>query len=663
MCGIGGAVFTEQSAEVLEGVGAHMVRALRHRGPDANGVHRLRCGKGVFAHTRLKIIDLSERAAQPFTSEDGRIVLTFNGEIYNFQALRRQLVADGVAFVSDSDTEVILRQYERHGTSGLDALDGMFAFAIYDDRKQRLIVMRDRVGKKPLYWAVATDGAVVFASEAKALWGYPALPIEVEVSNLPELLTYGYVSTPGSLYRGLNKLPPASRLIVDAGKPPCIETYWRLSRDPTPLDLDVETAKGMIRESIGAAVERRLVADVPLGAFLSGGIDSSIIVAEMAKRSSRQVRTFAVGFSDDKTFDETRYAAEIAKRFDTDHTEIRVSALPTDLFEELLEHHDEPYGDSSALAVYAVSKATREHVTVVLTGDGGDEVYAGYTRFRGGLVSSYVPSPAAAAVRSVLSRFPQPRGYKNPVALLGRFVEHAERSHDEQLLAWNAYFAGDRLGELIRGDVMQRAQGRPFDPWQVMRGQSAILAAARASGSDRLDQILRHNLATYLLDDLLVKTDRMTMSVALEARSPFLDTQLIEQAFRIPSRLKLRRLELKWLLREAYRDVLPTSVLDRRKHGFGVPVGRWWSGEAAPMVDDLLVASGGRYADYLDPNVVRRVVAEHRDGTRDHSQRIFVLLQLELWLRSLERTSAARPSPGTPAISEANGVSTLGARA
>ncbi len=638
MCGIGGAVFTAQRPEELRAIGAKMVEALHHRGPDANGVAVLPGAGGVFAHTRLKIIDLSERAAQPFVSDDGQVALTFNGEIYNFQALREALVADGVKFHSDSDTEVILRQFERHGVEGLDALDGMFAFAIWDARERRLVIMRDRVGKKPLYWTRTASGAVVFGSEAKALFHHPEVERGIDPGYLPELLTYGYVSTPHSLYRELHKLPPASRLIVTEGHEPRIESYWRIDADAAPLDLDVESAKQLVRESVGAAVERRMVADVPLGAFLSGGIDSSIVVAEMAKRSSKRVRTFCVGFDEDKTFDESSYAADIGRRFDTDHTEIRLKALPTDLFEELLAHHDEPYGDSSALAVYAVSKATREHVTVVLTGDGGDEVHAGYTRFRGGLLSSYVPSPIAGAARRVLSRVPRPRGYKHPVALLQRFVEHSARTHDEQLLAWNSYFAGDRLAELMRDGV----SAEQFDPWRIMRGQAAILASARSSGSDRLDQILRHNLATYLLDDLLVKTDRMTMSVALEARSPFLDTQLIEQAFRIPSQLKLRRFELKWLLREAYRDVLPTSVLDRKKHGFGVPVGTWWSGAAAPMVDDLLVADGARCGEYLDHEVVRRIVREHRGGTHDHSQRIFVLLQLELWLRSLASPSTTK---------------------
>jgi asparagine synthase (glutamine-hydrolysing) len=345
------------------------------------------------------------------------------------------------------------------------------------------------------------------------------------------------------------------------------------------------------------------------------------------------VKTFCVGFVDDATYDERKYARDVAARFDCEHTEIELAALPTDQLGGLLHFHDEPYGDASALAVHAVSKATRPHVTVVLTGDGGDEVFAGYTRFRGGMLTGAVPRSASRLARALLTRVPEPRGYKNRVAIVRRFVEHGERSGDEQLLAWNAYFAGPELARLLN----PTAYGRNFDPWSVLREQIAILELARQQGHDRLDQILRHNYATYLLDDLLVKADRMTMSVALEARAPFLDTALVELAFRLPSRMKLRHGRLKGLLREAYRDILPPSVLDRQKHGFGVPIGRWWSGALAPMVDDLLIAPGARVFEYLDAARLAEVVREHRTGRRNHDLRIFALLQLELWLRGLAR--------------------------
>ncbi|MEQ8277351.1 MAG: asparagine synthase (glutamine-hydrolyzing) [Deltaproteobacteria bacterium] len=619
MCGIAGWV----GGPADRAIGVHMTERLHHRGPDGAGVEVLPDERGVFAHTRLAIIDLSERGRQPFVSDDGRVVLSFNGEIYNFLDLRQRLQQRGFRFRSDCDTEVILAQYLEHGAAGLDALDGMFAFAIYDARDDRLLLMRDRAGKKPLYWTRTSDGALVFGSEVKALAEHPGVTIRPNADALPALLAYGYAPTPTSMFAGIHKLEPASRLTFTRGDV-SIHRYWSLDQaaaEATPMSL--EDAKTRVRLAVGEAVERRLISDVPLGAFLSGGVDSSIIVAEMAARSSKPVRTFAVGF-DDATYDETSYARQIAEQFGADHTELVVSSSPEGLLEKLLDHHDEPYGDSSALATYAVAKATREHVTVALTGDGGDEVFAGYTRFLGGLFSGVVPAPVAKGLYGALAKLPEPRGYKNPVALLRRFLQHGGRSPDEQLLAWNSFFAGDLLTDVLHPDL--RAG---LSPWSVYDDQLAMFEHERDAGRDRLDQILRHNFRTYLLDDLLVKTDRMTMAASLEARSPFLDTALVELAFRIPGALKMRHGQLKWLLREAYRDVLPAQILDRKKHGFGVPMAKWWSGPLAGLVDDVLLGSKHRW---LDPTTVRRIVDEHRTGTRDHAQRIFLMLQIELWL-------------------------------
>ena len=626
MCGIAGVIGPRPRGDLAE-TGAAMAESLAHRGPDARAVSVLPDGRGVLAHTRLKIIDLSERAAQPFWSTCGRVVLAFNGEIYNFQDLRSTLAQRGVTFRSDSDTEVLLEQYLAFGPDGLDELDGMFAFALYDQRFDRAVLMRDRAGKKPLYWTVTPDGSLVFASEAKALVAYDGVSLEPDATRFPSLLTYGYIETPASIFRNVHRLAPATRMIRHGDEPPQMHRYWQLDFRSEPYDL--ASAKAAIKTAVGEAVRRRLVSDVPLGAFLSGGIDSSIIVAEMAARSTQPVKTFCVGFDADATYDERAHARGIADRFGCDHTELVVSPSPENLLEKLLWHHDEPYGDSSALAVYAVAEATRQHVTVALTGDGGDEIFAGYTRFRGGFVAGSLPPRVASTAHRVLGRLPEPRGYKNPVALFRRFVEHGDRSADEQLLSWNTFFAGPQLKALLRPDAF----GAEFDPWSVFRAQAELLETARRAGRDRLDQILRHNFATYLLDDLLVKTDRMTMAVGLEARSPFLDRDLVELAFTIPSALKMRFGSLKWLLRETYRDVLPASILDRKKHGFGVPMAQWWTGSLRSMVDDLLLASTARCHSFLRGDKIRSLLAEHRDGRRDHTQRIFLLLQLELWLR------------------------------
>lgn len=631
MCGIAGAVGAPVGTD-LGAVGRDMIGRIRHRGPDALATAILPQDRGVFGHARLKIIDLSERGAQPYWDRGHQVVLVFNGEIYNYRELRRGLQHQGVVFRSESDTEVILEQYLRYGEVGLDALDGMFAFALWDAREERLVLARDRLGKKPLYWAETKDGALVFGSEVKALAAYPGLELRADRQKLPEYLSYGYVETPGSFYQGIHRLPPATRLVRRAGQSPVLSRYWSLDAI-RPRAIGVEEAQARVRLAVGRAVEKRLVADVPLGAFLSGGVDSSIIVAEMAARSSEPVRTFCIGFDDDQTFDERRYAKLVAERFGTQHTELVVSSSPAGLLEKLLHHHDEPYGDSSAIAAFAVAEATRRHVTVALTGDGGDEVFAGYTRFRGGLLTGLLPPLLGGALHQALAHLPEPRGYKNPLALLRRFVAHGDRSGDEQLLAWNTFFVGQALKELLPPGNF----GADFDPWSVLGRQAELLGRLEDEGRDRLDCILRHNLDTYLLDDLLVKTDRTTMAVALEARCPFLDTELLELAFSLPGTLKMRFGQLKWLLRESYRQVLPAAILDRKKHGFGVPLAKWWSGPLRGMMQDLLRSPSARIRDELVGATIDRVLDEHLEGSRDHGQRIFLLLNLELWLRALAR--------------------------
>lgn len=609
-----------------------MAKRLAHRGPDAQRALDLPDGRGVFAHARLAVIDLSPRALQPFSSEDGQLVLVYNGEVYGYRALRRILESEGARFRTTSDTEVILELYRHRGVEGLSALDGMFAFALYDAPRRRLVLMRDRLGKKPLFHARTRTGTWLFASEPKALFLHPELPAELDPGSLPELLTFGYVGTPRAFYKGVHKLPPAHTLVVEGDGAPRLTPYWDMERafSRRRPGISLEEAKHAVRKTVGDAVERRLVADVPVGAFLSGGIDSSVVVAEMARRSSSRPRTFSVGFSEDSSFDETPYARKVARLFDTEHTELVLPRIPTDRLDLLLDHHDEPFGDSSAVALLAVAEVTRAHVPVVLTGDGGDEAFAGYTRFVGALVDDRLPTALKRAAHRLTSELPDPAGYKNPLALAKRFVQHAARSPDEQLIAWNTFFTGDALGRLLR----------TADPWAPVRAQAEILAKARRRGEDRLHQILLHNLETYLLDDLLVKADRATMAVGLEARSPFLDVDVLELALSLPSSMLIHRGSMKWILREAYRDVLPPEILDRKKHGFGVPVGAWWKSTHTRLLDELLVTAESRAKRLLDGAEIDRVVSEHREGRRDHGQRIFLLVMLELCLRRLEKPRA-----------------------
>jgi asparagine synthase (glutamine-hydrolysing) len=630
MCGIAGVVFGAPLEDPI-GLGRALTGALRHRGPDAQGWAELPGRRGLLAHTRLSIIDLSDRGRQPMWTPDGAVALAFNGEIYDFQPLRAGLEARGVRFRSDSDTEVILQQYLVHGADGLDALDGMFALALYDARSDRLLLMRDRTGKKPLYWTRTASGALAFASEAKALAPIPGVTLSPEPAHLAEYLTFGYVGTPRSAFQGVHRLPPAHRMVCAAGGPPALTRYWQLPPPP-----------GHPAPHLGARGPGRGAGDGGGGGGPPHGGGRAPRRLPLGGRGLQRHRG-----RDGPPLPPARCApsAWASKTMRPSTSGVRQERLrsasgpttpswwsgppPPSSWSSSCGTTTSPTGTPRPWRVYAVSKATRAHVTVVLTGDGGDEVFAGYTRFAGGLAAERVPEAVSRGLHEILGRLPSPRGYKNPLALAQRFVAHAGRSKDEQLLAYNTYFAGPALQAILRPEVA----GPGFDPWAVMGPQLSVLAEARAGGADRLDQLLRHNLATYLLDDLLVKTDRMTMAVALEARSPFLDTALMASAFTLPSALKLRGRTLKWLLKEAYRGVLPDGILDRKKHGFGVPVGTWWNGEARAMVDDLLVADGARSAAYLDPVAVRRLVAEHRSGRRDHGQRIFALLQLELWLR------------------------------
>jgi asparagine synthase (glutamine-hydrolysing) len=582
------------------------------------------------------VIDLSQAADQPFVCDDGRLALVYNGEIYNFRELRRDLDARGHSFRTTSDTEVIARLYLEGGPTALDRLDGMFAFALWDGRRNGLVLMRDRLGQKPLHYTQTSDGAVAFASEIKALEAVPGFHSEPDWALLPELLTFGYVGTPRSFVRGVHRVPPAHRLEWTDAEGPRFARYWSLPEPGLPpITRSVPEATSLVRSHVRAAVRRRLVADVPMGAFLSGGIDSSVVVAEMAEATTSPVQSFAAGFPDDASFDETPAAKQVAELFGLDHRELHVRLSPLDLLEKLLWHHDEPYGDSSGVALFGISELTRQHVTVVLSGDGGDELFGGYTRFLGGLLPIGPLNPALRVAGRGLEKLPEAGGYKHPLTLARRLTEHAGRSPDEQLLAWNAFFAGPALTRLLRPEAV----GADFDPWPVMQPQLRLFREAAAAGADRLDQVLRHNLATYLLDDLLVKADRMTMAWGLEARSPFLDKDLVELCFRLPSSMKIRGTSLKWILKKAYEGVLPHDILHRKKHGFGVPVSRWWrSGEGRALVHDLLLGDGAHSKEVLQPGEVRRLVQAHESGRRDHGQRIFLLLQLEMWLRRQRRT-------------------------
>jgi len=610
-----------------------MTDTLRHRGPDHGAVYRTEDGGTGLGFRRLSIIDLRAAANQPIGNEDGSVQLVFNGEIYNFQDLRKGLVANGHVFRSNSDTEVIVHLYEELGDRAIDRLDGMFALALWDERQQRLLLARDRTGKKPLFTYANAD-RVVFASEPKALLGHPDLHLEVDAEAIPYYFLYGYVPHPQTIYKGVRHVEPGTVVTFDRHGQQAARKYWQLTFPEVRLASSAEAteakkpdarveAAGRVRELVKAAVQRRLVSDVPLGAFLSGGIDSTIIVGLMSQLMTEPVRTFSLGFEGDSDFDETAIARATAARFGTRHTEFKVNPSAIDLLDTLIYHHDGPFADSSAIPTYLVSKLTREHVTVALTGDGGDEVFAGYLRFGAALAADRVPQWAGQAGAAVLSVLPTPRNERQLVARGRRFMRAARLSRQERLVAWAGVFYDD-LGHLLGVD-----SGPVIDACHHIRDLGGV------EGASPLNQLLAANFHSYLHDDLLVKADRMSMANSLEARAPFLDRELMEYVAGLPDNYKLDGRTTKAILREAFADLVPAQVQQGAKKGFGVPLDAWFRGELRDRIGDTILAPSAKLRAYVDQVYVRQLVNEHLERKANHGHRLWTLLTFERWLALL----------------------------
>jgi len=623
MCGIAGRVDARTgNAELHESV-ERQVRTLDHRGPDSWGVY---AGRGaVIGQTRLAVIDLVT-GDPPITTEDGSIGAVLNGEIYNFREIRAQLRADGHRLSTEGDTEVIAHLAETLEPVALARrLHGMFSFAVWDDRRRRLVLGRDRLGKKPLYYWYG-DGRLVFGSEIKAVLADPRVPRRLDGAAIPAYLAFGYVPGPRTFYEGIISLPPGHVLTFDHGTEPRIETYWKpeIARPGGPRALDVSLAEAgrEVRSRLTTAVERRLVADVPLGAFLSGGIDSSTIVGIMAELSTKPVLTFTIGFDDSEGFDERPYATAVAERFGTEHVEFVVKPDAVDLMERLVWHHDQPFGDSSALPTYLLCELTRGHVTVALCGDGGDELFAGYERFTGALMLDryrrLVTAGGRPAARALAALpFDNLRGRASS---LRRFLERAQLGLPDAYLAWVSY---------LSPEWRQRLAGNA-DSWATDDYRRTWRAT---EGSDLLDRLLDLNLRTYLVDDLLPKVDRMAMAHGLEVRSPFLDHELVEYALLLPRHARTAGASRKRALKAAARDLLPEEILRRRKRGFGVPLDRWFRSDLRTYVESHLGVPNARLRSHLDPMALDLMLAEHQRGSANHGQSLWTLLTLEVFLR------------------------------
>lgn len=617
MCGIFGAVFVNAPVDV-----DRALARLHHRGPDHQA--SFRDEHATLGHARLSILDLSPGAHQPMASKSGDVVVVFNGEIYNHHPLRRELEGLGHEFSTRSDTEVIVEGYRAWGDAVVRRLDGMFAIGVWDARRHRLLLARDRAGKKPLFYSFE-DGGLRFASEAKALFASGLSP-EVDPSGLPSLLTLGYVEPEGTLYRGVRQLPPASMMTLERGDAPVVGRYWRAPFAAHPERRSLADHVHAVRRGVERAVERRLEADVPLGAFLSGGIDSTIIVGVMRQVLGAKVKTFSIGFSGDARYDETRYARIAAKAFETEHTEFTLEPSSFDLVERLVAVHDGPFGDSSAIPTSVVSRLTREHVTVALTGDGGDELFCGYPRFLAAEVADRIPQRVRDAGLAAVMRLPRGSSERTLFARGARFFRHAARPLGDRLVGYYPYFAFE-LERMFRPEIAARLDlGRPLG-WT-----ESILSGS--AGASPLARVLHHNFETYLPYDLLIKADRSSMLHSLELRSPFLDTELVEIAAKLPDGLKRRGPRMKWILKKAFEDLIPEPIQRRKKMGFGVPLAAWFRGDLRDYLLDHLGRSA-RCHQYLDERAVSTLVDEHMAGRADHGQRIWLLLTLEIWLRAV----------------------------
>lgn len=626
MCGIAG-ILTEHAGVAGNAQISAMIGALAHRGPDDYGLWSDEiCTLG---HRRLAIIDLSEAGRQPLSNADGTIWITFNGEIYNFQALRRELEGYGSKFKTGTDTEVIIHAYEKWDIDCLHRLRGQFAFGLWDQTKRRLFLVRDRVGKKPLVYT-RHKGEFLFASEIQGLLVVPGLPREIDFEAIDEYLSWGYVPAPRTGFSGIKKLPPGHWLTLeqksDGGWIENIESYWKLEYGPK-LAVDQQEAVEGVRERLTEAVRLRMISDVPLGAFLSGGIDSSIVVGLMVQLSDRPVKTFSIGFKN-ALWDETAHAKRIAEKWGTDHHQFDVEPHALEVLPKLVRHYGEPFADSSAVPTFYVSQLTRSEVTVALNGDGGDESFAGYERYLGNRLAERirgVPFTELAA-RGLSWLLPDSPNPKSPLRRAHRFLSVATDAMPERYGNWIGYFNREAKSRLYAKEFRSNLNGSDPESWM------ADLFAG-ASGLDPVDASMAVDVASYLPYDLLVKVDIASMANSLEARSPFLDHEVMEYAARLPVSMKLRGRESKFVLRSAFGDLLPQENVARRKMGFGVPVGDWFRGELKELLKDALLSKQGVSRGYFDSNTVASMVNEHLAGGVDHSARLWNLLMLELWHR------------------------------
>lgn len=602
-----------------------MCEAIAHRGPDDDGFYTNE--NAAIGMRRLAIIDVAG-GKQPIHNADRTKWIVFNGEIYNFQEIRRGLDERGHRFYTNSDTEAILHLYDEFGPDCLHHLRGMFAFAIWDEKEKTLFIARDRVGKKPLLYSHQANGDLIFGSEFQALLQYPSISREVDMQAIDSYLSYLCIPAPQTAFKQIRKLEPGHWLRWKDGE---IEThrYW-LPDFSKKIKISEEDAIEETTRILRESTRLRMISEVPLGAFLSGGVDSSAVVALMAQESDKPVKTFSIGF-EDQDFSELKYAKRVAEHVGADYHEFIVKPDAMEVLPILVEHYGEPYADSSAIPTYYVSKETRKHVTVALNGDGGDESFAGYERYAAMQAAElYNKVPRALRklfIEAPVNLLPTSEIRKTRARDLKRFLKAASLPRKERYFRWMTTFTGDAKTELYTKDFAAEA---------ALGGDAADLLYgwfAKANGSGLLDATLLTDQMTYLPNDLLVKVDIASMANSLEVRSPFLDHKLIEFAASLPENLKMRRFETKYLLKKVAARLVPKEVVYRRKMGFGVPIGRWFRNEMKDFVREVLLSERSLSRGIVKPEVVGRYVNEHLNGERDHAFQVWTLLMLELWFQ------------------------------
>lgn len=643
MCGIAGVLGPPENPADRAGIAGKMAATLIHRGPDDSGTWADPRGEAAFGFQRLAILDLTPEGHQPMTSSDGRFTVVYNGEIYNFAELKAELIATGSAFRGRSDTEVLLAAIERWGVgAAIPRLWGMFAFALWDGRERILHLVRDRLGKKPLYYGWQGH-TFLFGSELKALQAHPDFQAPVDRDALASYLRFSYVPAPRSIYQDIRKLPPASSVTIHPDRPgelPAPHVYWdaaavALAGQRDPLCLSDDDAATSLEQLLMDAVRLRAIADVPLGALLSGGIDSSTVVALLQAQSQRRVSTFTIGF-DAIEYDESAHAKSVARHLGTDHTELRVTPEETRaVIPRLADLYDEPFADASQIPTFLVSELARSRVTVALSGDGGDELFGGYNRYTTGAKLSQrmgrIPQPVRRGVAGLAELIP-PRMWDRVGAGVDRLLPPTRRG----AITGNRVHKLATVLDLVRADEMYtRLVSTWPNPAGLIRGGCEPALPWRSIGAtlpDPADRMMLFDLVTYLPDDILAKVDRASMGTSLEVRAPFLDHRVVEFAWRLPLDQKIRAGAGKFLVRRVLERHLPRSMFERPKHGFGIPIDGWLRGPLREWAEDLLSQERLASEGYLDPVPIRAALREHLAGTKNRQYQLWTVLMFQSWI-------------------------------